>query len=128
MAARGLLLGQPLEFNISAGEDHWKRLRKNSKCGNVYAKTIPYTIAAVSIASISFESKTDIQGHYGAFFISSRGIPAPELKTTYNPVQIAANAERTIKVRAYFRTNSAVSVSPAFNIDREIDFELPALP
>ena len=99
-------------------------------CGkvNVYAKTIPYTIDADNYVSISFESKTDMQGHYGAFFLSARGIPAPESGTTYNPVQFPVNTERTIKVRAYFKTNAIVSVNPAFNIDKEIDFGIPALP
>ena len=94
---------------------------------NVYAKTTPYVIDSADKVSITFESKGASQADYGAFFVSAAGIPAPEAKATYNPVEIPANAGKTIIVRAYYRDRAIANVNKVWNIDKEVDFELPAL-
>jgi hypothetical protein len=93
----------------------------------LYKKTTPYTIEAAKKVSISFETNNNVQGRYGAFFVSGNGIPTPETGTTYNPIEIPANTEKTIRVRAFFGMQSIISWNKAWDIDKEFDFKLPPL-
>jgi hypothetical protein len=94
---------------------------------DVYTRKTTYTIDATDKVSISFESKNNINGVSGAFFVSSDGIPAPETGTTYGIVEIPANKDKTIIIKTFFRMHSLIDWNKAWNINKDIVFQLPPL-
>ena len=94
---------------------------------SIVMNTVPYEIDLIEKISISFERKTTLGATSGVFCIAANGVPLPEQKTAYNPLQIPANSERMIKLRVYHSSFDLINANPNFNIDKEVEFTIPVL-